>query len=191
MIRLFIGLILAMTLAAGHRKADASSVIYYSLDKLAKEAEVILVGRCTSCQANWNENRTIITTEINFQVSSYLKGFLGAQVTVRQLGGTVGQDSMVVSGMPEFQPSGEVILFLSKDQTGGYQVIGMSQGKFEVIEDADTGEKLVRAASISDAELVHTAQTHSESSVSPVPVGHLTLKDFCAQVQTYIEEAQK
>ncbi|MBI2194220.1 MAG: hypothetical protein HYU36_19765 [Planctomycetes bacterium] len=186
--RIFCALSLALLGVVTPPLAVASSLIYYSLEKLAKDSEVILVGRCTGCQASWNEGRTLITTEITFQVSRYVKGFLGPQVTIRQLGGRVGNDAMSVSGMPEFQPSGEVVLFLGRDQSGGYQVVGMTQGRYQVLSDPDTGEKLVRAPEIAEEELVHTGKTRSASESAAVPGGHLTLDGFCARIQKYLEQ---
>ena len=65
------------------------------------------------------------------------------QLTVRLLGGSVGNLSSTVSGVPHFRPGEEVILFLQSTARGDYSIVSWVQGTFRIHRDARTGAEIV------------------------------------------------
>jgi hypothetical protein len=65
-------------------------------------------------------------------------------VTLKHRGGTFGDLTIHISGMPRFTPGEEVLLFLEDDPEGEkdmYYTVGMIQGLFRIETDPDTGVK--------------------------------------------------
>ena len=81
-----------------------------------------------------------IYTKTRFQVLERWKGPEGATVDVTEPGGASGQMSQNFPGVPRFSPGQELLLFLWTGPSGRTQVIGLSQGVFEVTRSAATGE---------------------------------------------------
>lgn len=128
----------------------------YSLDKLLSKADSIVVGEVIEIlQSKWNtidgkkpENRSdqsyYIYTDNRIKVGEYLKNPLSMEtVTVRVLGGIVGQDKMVVEDQPFFSVNENVLVFLKKDDdartkdVGGqhYVTVGAMQGKISILQN--------------------------------------------------------
>ena len=51
------------------------------------------------------------------------------------MGGTVGALTLTVAGMPEFQENSNVIVFLKDSGNGTFQVVGMNQGRYVILEN--------------------------------------------------------
>lgn len=114
------------------------------LKDLSKGADIILTGKVTQQSSSWNDNNTRIYTEATIQVNEYLKGnSRESSVVVRYLGGEVGDVGELYSHMPRFEDNEEVLVFLTKDtQNSIYKVFNGEEGKINIIEDQQTGEKL-------------------------------------------------
>jgi hypothetical protein len=114
------------------------------LKELSKGADVILTGKVTEQTSSWNENKTRIYTQATIQVDEYIKGNgTGNTVTVKYLGGEVGEIGEKYSHMPRFENEEEVLVFLKMDEKStDYKVYNGENGKISVINDSKTGEKV-------------------------------------------------
>lgn len=114
------------------------------LNELTKGADVILTGKVTQQASSWNENRTRIFTRATIQVEEYIKGNnAGNTVTVKYPGGEVGEVGELYSHMPRFEDNEEVLVFLKKDdKSSDYKVFNGQNGKINVVDDPQTGEKV-------------------------------------------------
>jgi hypothetical protein len=114
------------------------------LKELSKGADVILTGKVTQQLSSWNENKTRIYTRATIQVDEYIKGSkAGSTVTVKYLGGEVGDIGEMYSHMPRFQDEEEILVFLKKDEKStDYKVFNGEKGKISIINDQKTGEKV-------------------------------------------------
>ncbi len=121
-----------------------------------------------------------IYTYITLSVLESVKGAKGEKfITIRQLGGTVGNLISVVPGMPSFKTGEEVVVFLSaKDQAGYPWVMGLQQGKYSVVMD-DNGLKHVRNE-LEGLELLSPNGSVDEGKVS----GELPLSAFLDGIKT-------
>jgi len=114
------------------------------LQDLTIGSDVILIGQVTQQTASWNENHTRIYTKAIIQVDEYLKGNnTEGTVTVKYLGGEVGEIGEMYSHMPRFEDQEDVLVFLKKNETGSdYKVFAGEDGKIIIINDPKTGEKV-------------------------------------------------
>jgi hypothetical protein len=114
------------------------------LKNLSQNADVIITGKVTQQNSNWNENRTRIYTQATIQVEEYLKGGnTGNSIVVSYPGGEVGDVGELYSHMPKFEDNEEVLVFLKKDEKStSYKVLNGESGKINVITDPRTGEKV-------------------------------------------------
>ena len=141
----------------GASLATATTVQKFSLADLAKKSETIVLARVEDETARWDDGKKEIYTYITLAVLEPVKGMgkgKGADngkspkgeetITIRQLGGTVGNMTSIVPGTPSFRRGEEVVLFLSAKDAKGYPwVVGLQQGKYTVYPD-ENGVKQVR-----------------------------------------------
>lgn len=119
-----------------------------TLDDLTEKAKVIVIGKVESIESRWNEEHTMIFTYVDIIPNSFLKGFIGGgKITVKLLGGSVGDIETVVLGSPRFENGEETVLFLNSGYGEWFQnfyaVVGLAQGKFDVSYDPNTSAKIV------------------------------------------------
>jgi len=111
---------------------------------LTKKADVILTGKVTHKQSNWNANKTRIYTKTTIQVNEYLKGQSnGNSVEVTSLGGEVGDIGELYTHMPTFENNEEVLVFLKKDnKKKGFQVLDGEEGKIKILKEDNSKAKI-------------------------------------------------
>jgi hypothetical protein len=124
--------------------AAATTVEKMSLRDLAKKSDAIVLAKVEDASARYDANKEIYTY-ITLRVLEPVKGpKKDATITIRQLGGTVGDIASVVPGTPSFKSGEEVVVFLTKNDRAGYPwVMGLQQGKYNVSTD-EKGLKSVR-----------------------------------------------
>jgi hypothetical protein len=105
------------------------------LPTLVQQAESIVQGRVEQVYVKWDATRSLAFTYASVRVDDPMKGERRRTVLIRQLGGKVGALNLYIAGMPKFIPGDEVILFLKDQQDGTFQVLGLNQGKYEILND--------------------------------------------------------
>ena len=168
--------------------AFATSVLKMSLRDLAKNSDSIVLARVEDESARYDANKEIYTY-ITLRVLDPVKGGMKAEhgkkataqetITIRQIGGVVGNIASIVPGMPKFTKGEEVVVFLSKKDAGGYPwVMGLQQGKYSVSTD-DNGIKHVRN------ELEDLGLMNSDGSLSSgKPGAPMPLQAFLDGIRT-------
>lgn len=128
------GLVLVAALAAMQSMPFmATTVKRMDLPELVAASDSIIQGRVDSVEARWEDN--LAYTYVSVSVVDPLKGERRRSVLIRQVGGKIGALSVTVSGSPAFRNGDQVIVFL-KGQTGAtFHVVGLNQGKYEIVED--------------------------------------------------------
>lgn len=153
-----------------------------STEKLTADSELIVSGRIVSIEYLWeDETRRAINTLLTIEAYQYLKGSGNATVTVRQLGGRIGNFGDEIPGVPQFQLGEEVILFLVSHR-GDYWIHSMALGAFRVLTD-DSGQKLVYN-NLPEVTVIDpaTQQTLPGEAVFGVTI----LGEFIAQIKSYL-----
>ncbi len=124
----------------------STTLLKLSFEDLVRTSPVIVraeaLGNETTTDAATGRSH-ILTT---FKVLETLRGTVGETLTVRQLSGFGKTHSMKLPGNTTFSIGDEVVLFLFQRSEEGqvYFLRGMTQGRFQVNQDPDSGKKLVR-----------------------------------------------
>jgi hypothetical protein len=123
----------------------ATTAVERTESDLIREAAIIVTGQCTHVQSQW-VGRDLVTLA-TISISEVLKGRAGSEVTVVLPGGIDSKRKFPVAmsypAAPEILTQENVLLFLTPEDRvrDGYGVVGFSQGKFTVAENAQ-GKKL-------------------------------------------------
>ena len=124
------GFILVLALAT---PLLATTIQKMELQQLVTTADSIVQGRVETVEARYEER--MIYTYVSVMVDDPLKGDRRRTVLLRHMGGTIGAKTVWIPGMPQFKPSEHVIVFLRNRQDGTFDVIGLNQGKFDIVND--------------------------------------------------------
>ena len=154
--------------------ASASIVVALDLAGMVSRADHIAVVDVTSVTSAWDESHERILTKVDLAVVDRWKGGEGAtRFTVVQLGGTVGDLTMVVSGISRFTVGERALVFLrgTPQQAG---VLGMAQGKRVIRRDAGSGEWIVDAADRAGATFLRTTPASGSSPMIEMRARPLT-----------------
>ena len=135
----------ALLLASG-RLASPTSVVAPGLDDLVARAETVVVAEVVDIRSSWIQSRPgrAIVTDVTFAIERTLKGRSYAQRSLEFLGGTVGDVTLHVAGMPVFQVGDRDLLFIRDSGRPVSPVVGFMYGRFRVVRDANTGVEMIR-----------------------------------------------
>ena len=112
-----------------------------SVEEMSQKSTLIVRGRIAGCSGEIEGS--VIYTACNVAVSERWKGQSGPQVRFVIPGGTARGLVQTFTGTPKMNSGAEYVLFLWAGRSGINQVIGMSQGVFNV----DTGVVTRKATS--------------------------------------------
>ncbi|MBL1274742.1 MAG: hypothetical protein COB30_001515 [Ectothiorhodospiraceae bacterium] len=205
----FIKQLLALVVAAAIVPAISFSASSHQmgLDDLVKHADHIVVGKVANVRSEWANDKIYSLSTI--VVTDNIKGNVASSYVITTLGGTAfhprlkAEVTMDVSGGLYFSKNEDVILFTKQNNIGNHQVVGMSQGKFNIVSEKDSGEKMVPVASkkIYSQKLTKDLLTPESKSTSNdksgdrtalagdqlvIKKGTITLADFVTKIRTRI-----
>ncbi len=109
-----------------------------AIDDLARQSEVVAVGKVTGMRGEWDQNKTRIVTRVTVEVSEYLKGNAGTVMTITAQGGEVDGVGEWYSHTARFQKDDHVVVFAEKDKKGNLRVARGEQGKLDIKKDPQT-----------------------------------------------------
>ena len=134
----------------------------------------IITGTVVAAESYWNEHQQIVT-DVTVEVDETIKGRKNKESYTHftMMGGQVGPIAAHVTHMPTFEAGEEVLLFLEDSRQGnGHIVVAGKDGKGEIVEDEESGEKFVRgghilrdlARALSDTK-EHEGERHAASQL--------------------------
>lgn len=169
---------LAFVLAAfSVQTASATLVIHYDFDDLVGESDLIIHGRVLDQRSEWVDSH--IGTFVELEVIECLRGDCepGESMVVFRLGGLVDDLAMVVSGEAEFVNGEEVVVFLElQPGAPGPLVMGMAQGKFTIVADPVTEQRMI-TRDLGGLRLVVLDENELEQPIDPTDLIRLPLAD--------------
>lgn len=122
------------------RDASASTMEFVSLEAMCETSDGIVQGEVVRAVAGYEANGQIWTT-YTIAVTEVLKSQTGgaeSKVVVKQIGGTVGDVTLMAPLVPHFMPGAEVLVF-TKDYGAGWQsVTNGPQGCLRIEQVATT-----------------------------------------------------
>lgn len=120
--------------------AHATSVLPLYLDEIIDNAAVAFEGVCVDNKTGRDPQTGALVTLTTFQVSDVLKGSVtGSTYTIKQMGGEDKSAGLnfKVFGVPKFAPGQGYVVFLYGVSPQGFSSpVGLSQGRFEIVQDA-------------------------------------------------------
>src|SRR5438132_7027122 len=125
--------------------ANATTVIPPTFEQLVQQAEFIFQGTVTDVRSVWEGEgaQRHIETYVTFQVGDAIKGNAASTYTIQMLGGTVGDDTLVITDAPKFQVGNHDILFVEHNGQQFVPLVGIMYGRFRVQHDDQTGRDIV------------------------------------------------
>jgi len=176
----------AASLALLAAPAPASLILALDLPAMAQRADAVAVVEVTSARAAWDSAHQRILSTIEVAVVESWKGSPApaTRITIRQPGGTVGDVTMVVSGMPRFSLGERALVFLQGPAERA-TVVGMAQGKRAIHRDpAGSGRWLVDPPERAGASYV------GASVAAPEQWARRPLDEVRAQVRDLVARAR-
>ena len=149
-------------------KAEATTLARMSVEQMTQTAQVIVRARCVGHAASWDAGE--IWTLTTFEVEEVWRGSASARITVRLLGGRLGNLTSNVPGVPRFRPGEEVVLFLEATQRGDFTVVSWEQGTFRIGRDVPTGGQNVTQGSASLARFDPVARKFEATGIRSMPL---------------------
>ena len=127
--------------------ARATSVIPPTFPELVAEADAIVRGRVVDIaarRATAPDGTPVIKTFVTFAVERTLKGAATREVTLEFLGGTLGDESLVVTGMPRFELGTSDYLFIERNGVQFCPLVAVRHGRYRLLRDAAGREFVAR-----------------------------------------------
>jgi hypothetical protein len=150
----------------------ATSVVPPSFTELVSEADAIYRGRVTAVQPRRipspDGNGSIIKTFVTFAVERVLKGSQQKEVTLEFFGGTLGDESMEISGMPKFNLGAREIVFVQKNGVQFCPLVALMHGRYRVLRDNATAREHI--ARDNGLPLRTTSEVELPMTALPAPI---------------------
>jgi hypothetical protein len=154
--------------------ANATTLARMRFEELARQATAVARVRCLGARSFW-ENREI-WTETRFEVIEQSKGTPPGIVTIRMLGGSVGNLHSRIEDVPQFHAGEEAYVFLWGSEGEPLRVLGWSQGTFRIARDARTGVETVTQDSAATPIFDPGARRFRHGGIRNLPVAVFQLK---------------
>lgn len=129
----------ALVACAGAAQASQVSAGPPSIEGLARQADVVVIGDVAATSGEWDAARTNIVTRVHLDRTEVLKGHPPTPLTFTHLGGRVGEIESGVAGAARFTAGERALVFLSRQPDGGLRLAQLLHGKLRIERDAATG----------------------------------------------------
>ena len=167
-------------------RLGATTVVPPTFEQLVRQAELIFQGTVIDVRSVWEGEgaQRHIESYVTFQVEDGIKGSVTGTYTIQMLGGTVGDETFVISDAPKFQVGDRDVLFVENNGQQFVPLVGIMFGQFRVQHDEQTGRDIVvgsEGATIGDVTKLGRAP---EESVGPAQA--LSVGDFKATIRNQL-----
>ena len=149
--------------------ASATTLELLGFDGLIDKATQVVRGRIGSCEGAYRGS--MIYTQCTVEILETLKGTPATETRVSVPGGRVGRIRQSIAGAPQFRVGSEYVLFLWTSPSGFTQVMGLSQGKFEV-QGSGAAQTVGRAA-VADVTMLDGMGQPVQDAGVQMTVAHL------------------
>jgi hypothetical protein len=135
---------LALGLAGSWQGAGATTLLPMDLEDLADQAGLIFTGTAVHSEVVLSKDGKFPFTFVTFQVEEALKGAVrNGELTLRFHGGVLGDEAVVVAGMPELTVGQKYLLFVRGNGTSAFPVVGWRQGQFRFTREPGSNRTLL------------------------------------------------
>lgn len=158
------------------------------IENLPAEAEQIFIGTVSSMASHRTGHREIVT-DFQFVDIELIKGTLTeGSPRIRMLGGTVGEETLSISGAPTFRLGVRYLVFIKDNGKVMFPTIGGPQGIFEVKADPSGGEPTIhhyggRALTTLPGSVTTKSNAASSPKVNEAAARAMTKSAFVSEIQ--------
>lgn len=138
--RLAAALVLGLSLLA--RPLVATTVDAPPLDSLIGQADYVVRAVVQTATPEWREHegRRFIRTTVQLKVLEVIKGAPPSPLVLDLIGGKIGEDELLVEGMPRLQVGDEQVLFVRDREKKIMPIVALMHGVYPVVRDTTTGQ---------------------------------------------------
>jgi hypothetical protein len=129
----------------GFVTATATTVLPPTFEEMTDRAELIFVGKVVRSRAEWRTvgGKRVIFTLVEFERQEVLKGKASDSVILEFLGGTLGDATLEVDGVPKFNTGDRELLFVAGNGVRFCPLVGVFHGKLGVRQDHQSGREIL------------------------------------------------
>jgi len=124
----------------------ATTVVPPTFEQLVGQAEFVVRAEVhdVRCEETLRDGHPVIHTYVTLEVLRSLKGQAPEVMELRLLGGTVGERTLHVPGVPRFTPGERCLLFIENNGRQFCPLVAIMHGRYRVERRATDGLELVR-----------------------------------------------
>ena len=164
--------------------AHGLSVVARSFDELVQRADLVLVGTVSEVHSEFADNgldQNTIFSYVNFSDLQVVKGQVNSEPYVLRVpGGVVGRFAQDYPGIPAFHTGQRYLVFIRGNQHDFFPVVGISQGVFRILNNAQGQQVVVR-----DDHIGHAGQRALTTLTQDAP----TLDNFIQDIRARLTPA--
>ena len=157
--------------------ARSTTVIPPTFESLVSSANTIFVGEVMDVRPVWaaTARGRAIKTYVTFRVEEVWKGAVGTITQLEFLGGTIGQTTMEVVGMPTFRDGQRAVLFVHGEVQTVSPLVGFWHGRMRVEKDPYGVDRIrtYDGRSLGSPADVGTQRANPMISVTPMRLAEL------------------
>jgi hypothetical protein len=127
----------AALLATAVFAAQAFTLIPVRFEEMARDAELVVLGRVSAVEARYNDARTMILTHTRVEIDEVVAGEAPPALEIAEYGGRVGDRAMVSPAQVIYREGERVLVFVCRDALDLRRTCGAHQGRMEVRPAAD------------------------------------------------------
>lgn len=161
--RILLGALLALTMSfvgitICERPASATILPDWGLEELVAHSDAVVVAKVVGSGVQVDARDGFIYTVTDLEIESYVVGSGPNRTQIRQSGGQVKDQIVVVAGNPRLVPGQRVVLFL--EQRRPYDVIvAMELGAYFIDEATPAGATVRRPTTVDVASITEDGGT--------------------------------
>jgi len=162
--------------AAALAPLDALTMAPMTFEELVESASAVVYARVAEVRGQMAADRHSIDSVITLEPLRYLKGDFGPSLVMRLPGGRVGNVIQVLPGAPVLQEGDLAVVFLAAHGPAIPGAVGLGQGIFRVVYDAQARQALVSPPPLKSSDLGRVVRGAADRRA-------LTLDAFAASVR--------
>jgi hypothetical protein len=173
----------------------ATTVVPPKFTELVNESDYIVRALVKSVKSEWREKdgQRHIFTKVEVEVLEIINGTPPQPLVLEMLGGKVGEDEMVIEGMPKFAVGQEDILFIRGNGHQFFPLTAAMHGRYPVVREKSGRAYVMRNNQIPLHDTAEVALPMSEDS-SPdeikrqasVSIPGLSPENFVQQIRSAV-----
>jgi hypothetical protein len=153
-------------------RGEATTVVPPTFEELVAKAEIVFEGEVidTRSRVSLEREGEAIFTDVYFRVVKVLKGTVGATTVLEFLGGTVGDRTFQIDGMPTFENGDRDVIFAAPSRRMVSPLVGFMHGRVRITHDIGMRQDLVRkfdGTPLRDVSLLGLSASQAALSLRP------------------------